>query len=189
MAKKYRPEISTAAQKKNHAALMIDLANEGEITEIAELARRHGVSTETAAGLKKQLDRQLLPVKQRIQEYSVPKMIDALHQVQVDIINSIDEEALAKASFSQKAIGFGIFSDKSQLLQGLPTQIMTVEDRMALPEILQHLRYETERRDMTINVTPTEGEDAEKDSVKISLAGSKRRPKYQPRVKKNGPQS
>ena len=76
------------------------------------------------------------------------EIIKALRERMWWILDSITPESLEKATLRDKAITFGIFSEKALLFSGQPTAISSLEisDRRALPEILKAISDELERR-------------------------------------------
>jgi hypothetical protein len=71
------------------------------------------------------------------------------------VLASMTDRDIAKASLKDKAIAFGILTEKRQLLAGEPTQIVSFEERRKIPEMLLALSAELQRRGRTIDVTPT----------------------------------
>lgn len=136
------------------ANFIVDVVTEGNQISIKKLAEKHGIAPMTARSIEQRLNSKYLPVAQKIKEYSVPNMIRGMDNLAVEIINSIDKETIEKATLNQRVVSAAILTDKSQLLKGQPTEILSVEDRRALPDLVQALTEEAARREMEVNITP-----------------------------------
>ncbi len=82
------------------------------------------------------------------------------------ILESIDQYDIDEASLRDKATAIGILVDKRQLLSGEPTQILSIQERGKLDELITVVVKEAQRRGLTIDATgntpqvlPPEGED------------------------------
>ena len=69
-------------------------------------------------------------------------LISKLEVLQHKILDSIDTDEITRASLSQKSVSFGIFTEKSQLLKGDPTQRIAVMPKMVIDEIEAPVRGE-----------------------------------------------
>lgn len=70
-----------------------------------------------------------------------------------DVLASVDSFDLENASLKDKAIAVGIFLEKRALLKGEPTQILRMEERQNLQELMPRLVAEMARRGMTVELT------------------------------------
>jgi len=87
---------------------------------------------------------------------TVRETIEQLEEKIANTLEHIDEYALSEAKFRDLTIGLGVLIDKKQLLSGEPTQILTIEERKNITELMPFLFKEAQRRGITIDVTPDE---------------------------------
>lgn len=80
----------------------------------------------------------------------IARVDDVIHRT----LDSIDDEVILAASLRDRATAVGILIDKRQILQGKPTQIMSVEERRTMQIVVPELIREAKRRGMVIDVTP-----------------------------------
>lgn len=71
------------------------------------------------------------------------------------IIAMMDDEAIRKASLSQKAIAAGVLIDKSQILKGQPSMVLGYAERKERRATRAALIEELKRRGALVEVTPT----------------------------------
>ena len=76
------------------------------------------------------------------------------------VLASFSDYDIATTPAKDRAIIYGILTEKNQLLAGEPTQIITFEDRRKMPELAAALQAELQRRGREIDVTPTRVEEA-----------------------------
>lgn len=72
----------------------------------------------------------------------------------------MDDYIMAEASFRDLAMGTAQLIEKRQLLKGEPTQIVSVEDRRAMTELVPLMLKEAQRRGYTLDGTATRLPDA-----------------------------
>lgn len=89
------------------------------------------------------------PAMQKAKQIKRETFVELLDSVAFNTLASVDEYDLAAASFKDKMIGVGIALEKRALLRGEPTQILSHEERVRLPELLEAGMREMERRGMS----------------------------------------
>jgi predicted transcriptional regulator len=136
------------------AAEAIERLTDPLSVSVAEIAREVGLNEKTTLMLAKRLEGRYLPLKKQIEDVRTADLLNLVSTRAREILDSIDEGDIAKATLKDKAIAAGIFIDKRQLLSGEPTQILSVEDRRKLDELLPMIVREAKRRGMTIDVDP-----------------------------------
>ena len=62
----------------------------------------------------------------------------------------IDDYVMADANYRDLCMGLGILVEKRQLLKGEPTQIISVDERKTLNQLLPPLIVEAQRRNVAI---------------------------------------
>lgn len=87
----------------------------------------------------------LPPVDFRLSEH-----IATLKRKIAQVLEGITDEKIAKAHARDLAIVYGVLIDKMQLLEGKPTQILSVEERRDLKDLLPLLMAEAARREITL---------------------------------------
>ena len=92
------------------------------------------------------------PVLEEMQEHSTQSILGLLNDRIGRALGYLDDYALADASAKDLAIIVGILLEKHQLLQNRPTHIISVEERMALNELVPEIVREAQRRGMTIDL-------------------------------------
>ena len=102
--------------------------------------------------------KRLVPVS-KDKSYTDKELLEQLKSKQSMAVDHMDAFSFANASLKELGIYFGIVTDKRLLLEGKATQIMTVEDRRSMQEMLPILLKEAQRRGLTIDMEPIqEGE-------------------------------
>lgn len=116
------------------------------LVSVNEAAARCGLPHGTAYRLLKRLRTKYAPVVEATRKVTTDTLLESLGNVAQKIIDSIDPLDIEEASLKDKTIAFGILVDKRQLLSGQPTQILSVEERRNLDQLLPALIAEAEKR-------------------------------------------
>ena len=82
--------------------------------------------------------------------FRLDQHLQRLDQLIERVLGAITDEKLDKAHARDLAIVYGVLIDKKQLLEGKPTQILSIEERRDLSELLPLLLKEAERRQITM---------------------------------------
>lgn len=103
-----------------------------------ETSRVLGVSFETVRKYIGQDDKdQFSQLRSEKLATAIPSIIELCAQVQIKLLNSMaDEDALKKASLHEKAVAFGVITDKHQLLTGEATERHEHRDTSAARDLL-----------------------------------------------------
>lgn len=130
-------------------------------SSIGDLAERCGLNPRTAQNLAKRIEQRYQPVVEKVRDISGKEMLRKLDQKTHMLVDAIDQDTInntagAKGGLKDIAIAFGILAEKRQLLQGRPTQILSVEERVNLSTILPELIREAERRGLTVDLNAGE---------------------------------
>ncbi len=84
-----------------------------------------------------------------------PEFVSALEKLMRAILEKIPDR-LEKATAPQLMLAFAIATDKRQILKGEPTQILSIDDRKSMRELMPAMLMEAQRRGLTIDMTATE---------------------------------
>ena len=122
-------------------------AEEG-LEPIALIAQDVGLNAETTHAILHTLRHEYAPLASAIRAHRAndlkPQLLDKAQM----ILSAIDEHDVEQAPLKDKTYALNILLEKHQLLSGLPTQRIDVEDRRALDEFLPTLMSEMNRRGM-----------------------------------------
>lgn len=85
------------------------------------------------------------------------EILAKLDSITARVLDSIDDETIAKSGLRDRMIAAGVAIDKRQLLSGQPTQILSIDERKSLNALVPALLREAQRRGIApeiIDVTP-----------------------------------
>jgi len=86
-----------------------------------------------------------------IKKLSITEMADVCDDKAGLILQLMTRESISSATLSQKAQAFGVLIEKGRLLRGEATQIITVDDRRNLKDLIPAFLKEAKRRGITID--------------------------------------
>lgn len=147
--------INTEEGKPEEAAEAI-VAAEEPFTTLAQAAEQTGFPRKTLEAMMRRIKAQHQPLHEELKNLSTTDMVRQLDQKIGMTLGYIDDFVLSGASFRDLTIGLGILIEKKQLLSGEPTQILTIEERKNLTQLMPALFQEVSRRGITIDQTPDE---------------------------------
>ena len=124
-------------------------------TDLAEAAIDCKYTQKSLDGMLKRMKAKF-PMVRDTSTITVKQTIDEISNKIVKTLDYIDDFAISSASFRDLTIGLGVLIDKKQLLSGEPTQILSIEERRTISELMPYLVTEARRRGITIDVTPDE---------------------------------
>ncbi len=116
------------------------------IEEVRKLALEEGIEPQAVRGLVERMNRAGLGIPTDLREASVPQLIKLMGDRALQLIESVDVNAIADAKLRDKTIAFGILIDKLQLLSGQPTQRLDISDRRKMDELMIMMFKEAKRR-------------------------------------------
>lgn len=143
----HHPEAEAAA---------IDALTDPHWERLSDAARACGLNPKTARFLIERLRTRLLPVSAEIRKHKTAAVLSLMEDRRYRALEYLDDVALAQSSGRDLAVIAGVLTDKIQLLEGKPTQILSVEDRRKLNEIIPLFIREARRRGVTIDLRPGE---------------------------------
>jgi hypothetical protein len=149
------------------ARAMVTLANPAE-ESIAQIARDLDLPIQTATAIAKAMNGRLLPLTRALGEVTKKELSDLAAERAYAIGVSIDDAAIQKMQPYQRAIAFCALTDKHLLLEGQPTQVLSVKEMKGLDELMSLMITEARRRGLRADADPetqrvmlTEGEMAD----------------------------
>ncbi len=84
--------------------------------------------------------------------FKLDRHLQSLDHTIERVLGGLTQKKVDKAGIRDLAVAYGILIDKKQLLEGKPTQILSIEERREMPQLLRLLLAEAERREMTLTV-------------------------------------
>lgn len=122
-------------------------------------AKAVGLQPEVTRRLVQRIRAQYQPVLTELRKFQKDEFLGLLEDRAHRALEYMDDYNLAKANAKDLAIIVGILMEKRQLLRGEPTQILSIEERAGMGELIPRLLQEAERRGLSVGVYKTiEGE-------------------------------
>lgn len=155
---KYRKVRADAVEQKNPALVpeVIDLDSDPFET-VKAMARKLEMPETTLRGLLDRLRSRYGPVVTEAKEVKAEILRDLFSENARRVLEAVTDEDIEKAGLRDKAVASGIYTDKHQLLSGLPTQRHTVEDRRHIDQLIVEALRVARQRGLgvdVIDVTP-----------------------------------
>jgi len=136
------------------AAAFIDRRTDPLHDNLAEAARESGLPLSSAIELDARLDGEYLPVKQESARIKTDVLVREFEKLALGALESITPEDLEALDAYKRTLVAAIAVDKRELLDGRPTERISVEDRRAFPEVMALLMKEAERRGLMKEINP-----------------------------------
>ena len=122
-------------------------------------AKELGLKPGTTQRLVQRLRAQYQPVLSELRKFQKDEFLGLLEDRAHRALEYMDDYNLANANAKDLAIIVGILMEKRQLLRGEPTQILSIEERAGMGELIPRLLQEASRRGLSVGVYKTiEGE-------------------------------
>ena len=147
----------TEYQDPEKAAEMIDVATNPLLENLAEACRESGLPEQTTRSLLKRLNTKYLQVQGAAERIKTDFLVREFEGLAKDALEAITKDKLDSTSAYQLSLIAAIATDKRELLDGRPTERLSVEDRRSLPEIVSLLMAEAERRGLAPVINPDAG--------------------------------
>ena len=139
------------------------------VEQILEAHRVAGVPRDITMGVIQRLAAQQAGFRHSLKALSVKHVIGSLEQKIALVLHYLDECAISTAKPRDLAIILGILIDKRQLLLGEPTQILSMQERKHVNDLIPVLLQEAEARGMTIDLSPAGYEEIDKDGRAVRV--------------------
>lgn len=166
MARTYNPagrkQRNTRTEEKHPEKTAIALDAMGDpLANFDKIAEACGLPKSTTQILSTRLRRRWVPVDNRIKQIRHKELLSLIEDRMGKALEYMDDVAFSTASLRDLALAFGILHDKRQLLLGQPTQILTVQERKDLNDLLPEIVQEAQRRGITIDSSPVHADGEE----------------------------
>lgn len=158
----YQTRSSTRQQGKentdpeNTAAALEALSD--PFAKLKDAAEACGFPQVTIQALVRRMETKYKPVGDEITALKTPALLSLIEEKIGMCLEHMDDYTFANAELRDLAVTFGILAEKRQLLRGEPTQILSVNERTHMNDLLPMIVKEATRRGMTIDATPTQVE-------------------------------
>jgi len=139
------------------------------VEQVLEAHRAAGISRDITMGVIQRLAAQQAGFKHSLKALSVKFLIGTIEEKIALVLHYLDEFAISSAKPRDLAIILGILIDKRQLLLGEPTQILSMQDRKHVNELIPVLLQEAEARGMTIDLTPASYSEVEMEGRTVRV--------------------
>jgi len=136
------------------AAAFMDLVTEPGFEGVAEAAKESGLPLRAAQGLVNRMQENYEPVKREVDRIKTDTFVKKAEFLALRFWDSITDEDIKSIDAYKRVIAGAILVDKRELLDGRPTERISVEDRRALPDIMAALLKEAQVRGLMPEVNP-----------------------------------
>ncbi len=155
MTKKKREPVKRTANMKEvtdpaAVAVVFDAATEPWVNTLTSIAEEAGLNTSTTRAIVKRLRRDHPTMLAHVRGIKTKDILAAIEEKLALGLDALTKEKMDEASARDLAVVISILVEKRQLLRGEPTQILSMEERKHMSDILPMLLKEAERRGMTI---------------------------------------
>lgn len=140
------------------SAALIDKVTD-PFVRLTEVAKECGLRPSVVEGLARRLRTRMQGVSAEMRAVKTKELVHKLDERINHAIGYMDDYIMGEASFRDLALGTAQLIEKRQLLKGEPTQIVSLDERRSLNELVPLLVKEAARRGITIegeakDVTP-----------------------------------
>lgn len=139
-----------ALSDEEHAALL-DASSE-QFARVRLLAEELGLKPAVVSRLVRRMRAKYQPITGELRQHKTSEILAMIEDRVGRALGYLDDQVLSEAKAKDLAITLGILLEKRQLLRGEPTQILSVEERQGLNELLPRLIAEAKRRGLAIDV-------------------------------------
>ena len=147
-------EARTEYTDPDRAAAMIDIGTNPLLDNVAAACREAGLPADATRAFLKRLETEYLPVQQEAGRLKTDFLVREFESLAKNALAAITEKKLDDTSAYQLALIAAIATDKRELLDGRPTERLSVEDRRTAMELLPALLIEAERRGYMKEINP-----------------------------------
>jgi len=138
-----------------------------KIDRFMEVSEACGMPKAMALALKKRMETRYIPATETLRNVQTSQLINYLDDRALKALEYMDDAVFAEANLRDLAVSMGILIEKRQLLRGEPTQILSIEERQNVNELIPQIIHEAKRRGMTIDSYPTNGNDEEGQATTV----------------------
>ncbi len=131
------------------AALVFDRMTEPGAKQV-QAVKDSGLPQKTVSAIIRRMETRHLTTTHEVRERKAEELLPLIQEKLFDSLEYMDEVAFSEASLKDLGIFHGVMTDKLLLHQGKPTQIMTIDDRREMKELLPDLLREVRSRGLVI---------------------------------------
>lgn len=147
------PNLAAFEHKAPNEASEMVLGLADPWSVIKDVAAASGVHPAMAHSLAERIRTRYLPVLEKTKEYTNQYYISRIEERMDKALDYMDDFAFAGASLRDIAITFQVLGEHRRLLNDEPTQILGVQERNDLNELIPKIYAEAKRRGITIDAT------------------------------------
>jgi len=153
-------QMATAVEYRDpeRAAAVMDALTDPRFGNLVAACRAAGLPDRVAEGFIRRLRLKYNGITVEARNLQTRELEDMLGKKIHLAIQYMDDKVMSEASYRDLAMGTAQLIEKRQLLRGEPTAIISDHERKKLHELLPALVAEAQRRQLTIDVTPTKVE-------------------------------
>lgn len=155
------PEATLDPEK---AAEIIDRITD-PFEKLSRVAEECGLKPELVKGIARRMKTRYLGVTEQMRAIKTHDMIVKIDERIGHALTYMDDYVMADANFRDLAMGTAQLIEKRQLLKGEPTQIISVDERKTLNQLLPLLIKEAGRRGVTIDAEAVRVVGSKADAV------------------------
>lgn len=166
MARKKQAKNGAAASDLPAETLEALQAINAPVDTLLQACQDLGITRQVALGLVDRLAVRKGGFRHGLGRMTTKEMVGSIEERIALVLHYLDEFGVSTATPRDLAIILGILIEKRQLLRGEPTQIMSVNERQHLEELVPALIEEARLRGMTVDLTPADYREVHKDGMK-----------------------
>ena len=119
--------------------------------DIEDIAKRYGMTPAMVRGLRAKVQTTLQPVPTPLRRATNARMLELIEDRQLSVMEAMTDSKLQKAGLREQVYALDRLFNIRQLLRGEPTQIVSIDDRKPLNELVPALVKAAQRRGIIID--------------------------------------
>lgn len=140
-----------------------------QVQSVKEAARAAGMGPSAVRALLRKLDESVAPVQRVVRDVRIDHLAKLCRDTSMRIVEHIDRSDIMAASLRDKAIAAGILMDKAQLLEGLPTANLAIQDHRTVENLVAMMVKEAQHRGMSIDVDGDGSVNVQREKLLMNL--------------------
>ena len=155
---RYQKQLLEVKAEPDKVAAFIEAVSVPTNRSVAKAAKSSGLPEPAARALEKRLSTEYLPLKLAVEEVKTSELLGLVSDRARRVLDAVSQEDIERATLRDKAIAFGIFVEKRQLLSGEPTHLISIQERGHLDVVARKLLREAARRGIDMQLDPVSSE-------------------------------
>lgn len=119
--------------------------------DIEDIAKRYGMTPAMVRGLRAKVQTTLQPVTTTLRRATNARMLELIEDRQLSVMEAMTDSKIQKAGLREQVYALDRLFNIRQLLRGEPTQIVSIDDRKTLNELVPALVKAAQRRGIIID--------------------------------------